>query len=136
MSARTRPLVPASQPLVARRAVLLGMLGLAGGSLVACTGEDRRVASPPPRATTSTAAALTPTVSPAPVECDPLDDAQAGRTPLWETAMHRGIVYGSSAATWQIADEEYRRLFGREAAIMFTEDDLLWYRLRPSPDAE
>jgi endo-1,4-beta-xylanase len=33
-----------------------------------------------------------------------------------------------------VSDASYRRLFAREAAILFTEDDLLWYRLRPSPE--
>jgi endo-1,4-beta-xylanase len=47
--------------------------------------------------------------------------------------MRRGLVYGSSTATWQISDARYRALFARQAAIMFTEDDLLWYRLRPKP---
>jgi endo-1,4-beta-xylanase len=42
-------------------------------------------------------------------------------------------VYGSSAATWQLSDAEYRRLFEREAGMLFTEDDLLWWRLRPTP---
>jgi endo-1,4-beta-xylanase len=55
---------------------------------------------------------------------------------LWELAIRSGLVYGSSAATWQLSDPEYRRLFAREAGILFTEDDLLWYRLRPSPDAD
>jgi endo-1,4-beta-xylanase len=60
--------------------------------------------------------------------------ATAGhRTPLWRTAEHRGILYGSSTATWQISDAQYRRLFNREAALLFTEDDLLWYRLKPTP---
>jgi endo-1,4-beta-xylanase len=54
---------------------------------------------------------------------------------LWQTAFQKGIVYGSSAATWQLSDSGYRRLFAREATIIFTEDDLLWYRLRPSPDS-
>jgi endo-1,4-beta-xylanase len=57
------------------------------------------------------------------------------RTPLWRTAIRRGIVYGSSIATWQL-DPEYSRLFAREAAILFTEDDLLWYRLKPTPDSD
>jgi endo-1,4-beta-xylanase len=56
-------------------------------------------------------------------------------SPLWRTAIDRGLVYGSSTATWQISDDAYRRLFEREAAILFTEDDLLWYRLRPTPRA-
>jgi endo-1,4-beta-xylanase len=50
--------------------------------------------------------------------------------------MAGGLVYGSSTATWQISDREYRRLFTREAAILFTEDDLLWYRLRPTPNSD
>ena len=45
------------------------------------------------------------------------------------------IVFGSSAATWQLSDADYRRLFVREAEMLFTEDDLLWYRLRPEPDS-
>jgi endo-1,4-beta-xylanase len=53
--------------------------------------------------------------------------------PLWRTAARRGIVYGSSAATWQLSDTPYAKLFDREAAILFTEDDLLWWRLRPTP---
>jgi endo-1,4-beta-xylanase len=54
---------------------------------------------------------------------------------LWRTAAHNGILYGSSTATWQISDAEYRAVFRREAAILFTEDDLLWYRLKPTPDS-
>jgi endo-1,4-beta-xylanase len=53
--------------------------------------------------------------------------------PLWRTAAQRGIVFGSSTATWQITDKHYRRLFDHEAAMLFTEDDLLWYRLKPKP---
>jgi endo-1,4-beta-xylanase len=50
--------------------------------------------------------------------------------------MPRGVVYGSSTATWQLSDEEFRRLYQRHAAILFTEDDLLWYRLRPTPRSD
>jgi endo-1,4-beta-xylanase len=46
------------------------------------------------------------------------------------------VVFGSSAATWQLSDPEYRRLFVRHAEILFTEDDLLWYRLRRAPDSD
>jgi hypothetical protein len=50
------------------------------------------------------------------------------------TALAKGIVYGSSTATWQVGpDPDYSQLFQREAGILFTEDDLLWYRLRPTP---
>src|SRR4051812_1369474 len=70
----------------------------------------------------------------------PLEGASAAglpsthRPPLWRQAERRGIVFGSSIATWQL-DDEYRRLFAREAGLLFTEDDLLWYQLKPSPDA-
>jgi endo-1,4-beta-xylanase len=45
------------------------------------------------------------------------------------------VIFGSSAATWQLSDAAYRKLFVREAEMLFTEDDLLWYRLRPSPES-
>jgi endo-1,4-beta-xylanase len=61
--------------------------------------------------------------------------AAGRRVPLWRRGVRRGIAYGSSAATWQLSDPEYRRLFAREAGILFTEDDLLWYRLKPTPDS-
>jgi endo-1,4-beta-xylanase len=56
------------------------------------------------------------------------------RAPLWKVAARRGIVYGSSWATWQ-SDADYVAVLDREAAILLTEDDLLWYRLKPSRDA-
>jgi endo-1,4-beta-xylanase len=62
--------------------------------------------------------------------------AGGGRTPLWKLGRRRGIAYGTSAATWQLDDEEYARLVAREAGILFTEDDLLWYRLKPTPESE
>src|SRR3712207_4308039 len=55
--------------------------------------------------------------------------------PLWRAAGRRGILYGSSTATWQISDPEYADVFKRHAALLFTEDDLLWYRLKPTPDS-
>jgi endo-1,4-beta-xylanase len=57
------------------------------------------------------------------------------RVPLWKQGRRRGIAYGSSTATWQLADEQYARLFAREAGTLFTEDDLLRYRLKPTPDS-
>src|SRR4051812_1697443 len=57
-----------------------------------------------------------------------------GRGPLWKQAIRNGIVFGSSIATWQL-DGTYDRLHAREAALLFTEDDLLWYQLKPTPDA-
>jgi endo-1,4-beta-xylanase len=57
--------------------------------------------------------------------------------PLWQQAAAKGIVYGSSTATWQFEpDPDYSALFQREAGMLFTEDDLLWYRLKPTPDSE
>ncbi len=56
--------------------------------------------------------------------------------PLWRTAANQGILYGSSTATWQISDPEYRSLVRRETAVLLTGVDLLWYRLKPTPDAD
>jgi len=56
--------------------------------------------------------------------------------PLWSAADRHGLVYGSSTATWQISDKAYAKLFARHAALLFTEDDLLWYRLKPTPDSD
>ncbi len=108
---------------VSRRTFLAGAAGIAAG-LAACTagGDDADDVAGPP-ATSSLAAS-------AAADCT----AAVGAS-LWRTAWERGLVYGSSAATWQVSDPAYRRLFTREAAVLFTEDDLLWWRLRPSPDA-
>jgi endo-1,4-beta-xylanase len=79
----------------------------------------------------------------------PLDVAAAGTKPgagvpaLWRAAARRGILYGSSIATWQIEDDAtgamtdpgYAKLFAHHAAILFTEDDLLWWRIRPTPQS-
>ena len=54
--------------------------------------------------------------------------------PLWKVARGRGIAFGSSIATWQL-DADYPTAYAREAKLLFTEDDLLWYRLKPTPDA-
>jgi endo-1,4-beta-xylanase len=52
---------------------------------------------------------------------------------LYNAAKAKGILFGSSTATWQYEpDPAYASLFGREAGIAFTEDDLLWYRLKPT----
>ena len=60
--------------------------------------------------------------------------ADRSTTPLWKVARGRGIAFGSSIATWQL-DADYPALYAREAKLLFTEDDLLWYRLKPAPDA-
>jgi endo-1,4-beta-xylanase len=55
--------------------------------------------------------------------------------PLWQPAWQNGIVYGTSTTTWQLDDDEYAALVAEQAAIVFTEDDLLWWRLKPTPDS-
>jgi endo-1,4-beta-xylanase len=55
---------------------------------------------------------------------------------LYQQAAAKGILYGSSTATWQYEpDNQYAALFRREAGMLFTEDDLLWYRLKVSRNA-
>lgn len=62
--------------------------------------------------------------------------AAALGAPLCERAYRKGIVYGSSTATWQYEpDPDYSALFQREAGILFTEDDLLWWRLKATPSS-
>jgi endo-1,4-beta-xylanase len=63
-----------------------------------------------------------------------LPAAADGPVPLWRQAARNGLVFGSSIATWQL-DDTYPALFAREAGLLFTEDDLLWYQLKPAPDA-
>jgi endo-1,4-beta-xylanase len=107
-----------------RRSFLLGAAAVAAG-LAGCTGSgDADEATSP--------------TGDAPVAQPPECDALAGSSGnlLWESAIASGLVYGSSTATWQISDASYRRLFDRQAAMLFTEDDLLWYRLKPTPQAE
>ena len=61
-------------------------------------------------------------------------DAPDCVTPLWKAAARRGLLYGSSIATWQL-DPDYVELYRRQAAVLWPEDDLLWYRLKPTPDS-
>src|SRR5215212_7885248 len=80
----------------------------------------------------------------------PLEAAMAHTRPgvdvpaLWRAAARRGILYGSSIATWQIQDDAtgditdpgYAKLHSRHAALLAPEDDLLWYRIRPTPHSD
>jgi endo-1,4-beta-xylanase len=61
-------------------------------------------------------------------------DAPDRVSPLWKAAARRGLLYGSSIATWQL-DPDYVELYRRQAAVLWPEDDLLWYRLKPTPDS-
>jgi endo-1,4-beta-xylanase len=95
---------------LSRRSALLGAAGVTATSLIGGSG-------------TTAAYQATPQAAPIP------------RVPLWQTAWQHGIVFGTSAATWQLEDPDYARLVEHEAALLFTEDDLLWWRLRPTPDS-
>jgi endo-1,4-beta-xylanase len=95
--------------VVSRRSVLAGAAGTAVAGLVG-GGLVGTMANP------AAAAPLT------------------GVPPLWRTAYKNGIVYGTAWATWQDGGR-YRSLVNREAAVLFTQDDLLWYVLKPTPDS-
>jgi endo-1,4-beta-xylanase len=112
---------PLDDELSRRSFLRFAALGVAAGA-IACTGDG---SAPTASSTTSLE----------PIECAGFPAEAETAAPLWQVGMERGIVFGSSAATWQLADPAYRRVFSREAALLFTEDDLLWYRLRPDPDA-
>jgi endo-1,4-beta-xylanase len=52
---------------------------------------------------------------------------------LYQAGLAKGIRYGSSTATWQFQpDAAYSALYARESGMLLTEDDLLWYRLKPT----
>lgn len=57
-------------------------------------------------------------------------------SPLWRVAADRGLIFGTATSTRLFPDVPYSDLVDREAAMLFVEDDLLWYKLKPSPDAE
>jgi endo-1,4-beta-xylanase len=106
-----------SSRLTRRRALhaAAAAAGLAGWPLSASAQGGTPVASP----------RASPVATPMPA---------LSKVPLWQAAWEQGIVYGISLATWQF-DEDYLAVVDREAAILFTEDDLLWYRLRPTPES-
>jgi endo-1,4-beta-xylanase len=61
----------------------------------------------------------------------------SGRRPaLWRTAAANGLVFGSAYSTRLSEDADYVDLIDREAALLFTEDDLLWYKLKPTPESD
>jgi endo-1,4-beta-xylanase len=112
--------------IVNRRSFIVGAAGTAAACLFACTDSNEA----------DHARTAVDNSKPTAADCPAIDAADGSRLPLWQTAFQRGIVYGSSTATWQLSDATYRKLFERQAAILFTEDDLLWYRLRPTPQSE
>jgi len=105
--------------MLSRRSFIFGAAGTAAAGVIGCSESDGSQWSTSGR-----------------LDCPALEVAEGARAPLWKRAFERAIVYGSSTATWQLSDATYRQLFAREAAILFTEDDLLWYRLRPTPQSD
>lgn len=67
------------------------------------------------------------------VAAEPLDYSPA---PLWRTARNRGLAYGSAWATWMGGDKQLTELQNREANMLFCQDDLLWYVLKPTPESK
>jgi endo-1,4-beta-xylanase len=61
--------------------------------------------------------------------------ARGSGKPLWKIAQRNGVVFGTAIATWMFEDEPFMDLVKREAALIFTMDDFLWYQLKPSRDA-
>ena len=61
--------------------------------------------------------------------------ALATHAPLWKVAQRNGVVFGTAIATWMFEDAPFMDLVRREAALIFTMDDFLWYQLKPSRDA-
>jgi endo-1,4-beta-xylanase len=115
--------VEASGPAVSRR-LLLG--GAAAGGLALALG-----AAAPASAAPLTKAAPSSGVAAAAARTR----HYAARTPLWKIAADARLAYGTSHTSRLFDDAEYSRLVDRQAAILFTEDDLLWYQLKPTPDA-
>jgi endo-1,4-beta-xylanase len=62
-------------------------------------------------------------------------EAMAARSPLWKAAWRHHVVFGTAIATWMFEDAPFMDLVDREAALIFTMDDFLWYQLKPSRDA-
>ena len=56
--------------------------------------------------------------------------------PLWKTARNRGLAYGTAWATWMGGDNQLTALQDREAGMLLTQDDLLWYVLKPTPESK
>ncbi len=88
-------------------------------------------------ATPTPTAAVIPTPSPIPSPTPSPTPARgrptAHRPDLWRTAAANRLAFGTSTATWQFGDAAYLRLLDAQAATVITEDDLLWYRVRPTP---
>ena len=113
---------------VSRRFLLLG--GAAAGGLGLAIGAG----SPAPAAPTTAAASRIPGVPSA--AANPLTRRYPTSTPLWKIAADARVAYGSSHSSRLFDDDAYSNLVDKQAAILFTEDDLLWYQLKPNPEAK
>jgi endo-1,4-beta-xylanase len=74
------------------------------------------------------------TSSTEPRRAGPATSESTQAIPLREQAASRGLIFGSSLASWQL-DPSYGQLYAEEAGVLLTEDDLLWSRLKPRPGA-
>lgn len=101
------------------RRLLLG--GAAAGGLGLALGAG---------STSATAAPVTPTTP-----AVPLTRRYPAKTPLWKIASDARLAYGTSHSSRLFEDTAYGDLVDQQAAILFTEDDLLWYQLKPTPDS-
>jgi endo-1,4-beta-xylanase len=115
---------------LSRRSAVLGAASIATAGLVGHAGMAAAQDASP---VTGTPVGGTP-VAGTPMAGTPIA-GNFSRVPLWQPAWERGLVFGTSLATWQAEDPEYLPLVDHEAAILFTEDDLLWWRLKPTPDS-
>ncbi|WP_139209872.1 endo-1,4-beta-xylanase [Microlunatus flavus] len=112
--------VEAAAPAVSRR-LLLG--GAAAGGLALAIGTGATATAAPVQPAPSTLAATARTRH------------YAARTPLWKIGADARLAYGTSHTSRLFDDAEYSALVDQQAAILFTEDDLLWYQLKPTPDS-
>ena len=108
------------------RRLLLG--GAAAGGLGLALGTGAPAIAAPTTAPT-TASTAVPAAALARTRHYP------ARTPLWKIAADAHLTYGTSHTSRLFDDTAYCDLVDAQAAILFTEDDLLWYQLKPNPDA-
>jgi endo-1,4-beta-xylanase len=101
------------------RRLLLG--GAAAGGLALAIGAS---------APSATAAAVIPSAP-----AGPITRRYPAKTPLWKIGADARLAYGTSHSSRLFDDTAYGDLVDAEAAILFTEDDLLWYQLKPTPDS-
>ena len=122
---------------LAGAATLVAASSCAGGGPIGSTGPTGSVDS-----TGSTVAKPAATAPRPRASATSRPSSESGSPPthvqklrLSTCAARNGIEFGTSAASWQLSDTGYAALVDAQADVVLTEDDLLWYRLRPSPTA-